>query len=54
MKQCYNNHEEIIFDSCNCPLCEAKKEIERWEKGEIAQCEKEEDSLKLRIERLEK
>lgn len=53
MKLCSNNHEEIIFNSRNCPLCEAKEEIERWEKGVIAQWEKGEDSLKFRIETLE-
>lgn len=27
----YNDHDEIVFDSKECPLCQAKKEIEDLE-----------------------
>jgi len=45
MKLCSDSHEEICYDSRHCPLCEAKEEIAQWEK--------EETKLKLRIEQLE-
>ena len=31
MEVCYHNHDEIVFDGLNCPLCEANERVEELE-----------------------
>ena len=40
MNLCSCNHEEICYESRNCPLCEKINEVEDWEKENSAMSEK--------------
>lgn len=52
MNICSENHEEIVHDSRNCPLCIATEEINDLE-SQIIECDKAADELRATIERLE-
>ncbi len=48
---CSRNHDTIVYDSYDCPLCEKIKELESQEK-EIDKLNDEVDGLKNQIEEL--
>lgn len=51
MDMCDRNHETIVYDSYDCPLCEKIKELEAYER-DIDKLNDEVDDLKNKIEEL--
>lgn len=49
MKLCEDNHDEVCFESRNCPVCEKEKEIEALEQ-KISDMREEVRELKFKAE----